>query len=272
VRKAPAWLEGFQKEWSRALRTPLDSTQGRLQVRLPEGWSQLGIVPQLQRHAGAGLEDYQRQYWFRLLSHLQKDFPLTARLLGYWAFNQLALEYLADFPPCDHDLQNVGRHFVDFLCDRHEPLVLLQAGWIDATRSAVFLAPADRAWVPSAADVQDPATLRLKPAASWRLVEENWRLVDLCLVLEEHPGEEAVPCPEPWPEVQTWLIQREGLNLVYRPLPAPQARLYQLLMEHAVADAVKRLEGESLSHNWTVTPAQVQEWMAQSMSWQLWAL
>jgi hypothetical protein len=269
--KAPAWLESFQKEWSRVLRTPLDTTQGHLKAQLPDDWSRLGVVPQAQRAAGAGLEDYQRQYWFRLLTTLQQEFPLTARLLGYWSFNQLALQYFAEFAPCDHDLQNVGRHFVDFLCDRHEPLFLLQAGWIDATRSAVFLAPPVQTWNPSAAGPQDAARMRLKPAADWRLVQENWPLVDLCLWLQEHPGEEVVPCPEPWDRQQTWLIQREGMNLVHRRLPAPQGRLYQLLAEHAVQDALRILEGDGLSQNWDVTPARVQEWMAQSMTWRLWA-
>ncbi|WP_141734386.1 HvfC/BufC family peptide modification chaperone [Oligoflexus tunisiensis] len=271
MKKAPAWLEAFQKEWSRVLRTPLETAHGQLQAQLPDGWSRLGIVPRVQRAAQAGLEDYQRQYWFRLLTILQQDFPLTARLLGCWQFNQLALNYLVEFAPRDHDLQGIGRHFVNFLCDRHEPLFVLQAAWIDATRSAVFLAPAVQAWTAPRDPAQDPATLRLKPAADWRFVQESWPLVDLCLRLQDNPGEEAVPCPRPLAQPQTWLIQREGLGLVHRLLAAPQARLYQLLMEHAVQDALMRLEAESLSQNRALAPDLVQQWMAQSVTWRLWS-
>jgi hypothetical protein len=53
---------------------------------------------------------------------------------------------------------------------------------------------------------------------------------------------------------------------MYRMLDKVQARLYELLMENTMAEALWKLQMESKPE-----AAQVQSWMALSVQWGLWA-
>ncbi|MDQ3231919.1 MAG: DNA-binding domain-containing protein, partial [Pseudobdellovibrionaceae bacterium] len=201
MRSAPSWLAPFQQSWSEVLQTPLASHQGTLQPSLPPVWLELGVDNSV-RDPTAGVADYQRQYWFRLLNHLQTEFPLTARLMGLWSFNHLGIAYLQKFPPRDYDLQAIQRHFVNYLRDVNQSLVWMQAARIDEARSKVFMAPDYETWHWEDARVSHPTLLSLHPAPDWMLIDEDWALMDLCLQLPDLRGEEALPCPEAHAQTQ----------------------------------------------------------------------
>lgn len=271
MKEAPTWLMEFQQCFGAVLRTPLTTSSGTFRSQLPSVWTQLGVKPRSQRAAASGLSDYHRQYWFRLLTLLQVDFPLSSRLMGLWSFNLLAQDYLQKTPPHDYDLSKIRQDFFNDLRQKKLPSHVHQAACLDEARSLVFMAPDYQPWHWRAEAMENPALARLVAAPDWRIVEEDWALLDLCLRLGSMPGEKALPCPAPHSETQFWMIQRHAEGLVYRSLHPAQGRLYELLSRHTIQDAVMNLEGEFAHQDSTDLQASVQSWMGLSVSWGLWA-
>jgi hypothetical protein len=269
MRKAPEWLADFQKSFGVILRTPLENKSGTLTSALPASWTELGILPRSKRMAAAGLSDYHRQYWFRLLTVLQKDFSLTARLMGLWTFNQWAQRYLLEVPPRAYDLGILGQHFADFLQNMPLPAEILQAARLDQVRAEVFMAPDFQPWLWEMDSHREPGLLRLRAAPDWRIFREDWALVDLCLRLDGMKDAETLPSPKVHQATRTWLIQRDEKGLIHRPLPAAQGQFYELLSEKNLQDALVSMEAEIQSL--PESQALVQRWMADSMRWRLWA-
>lgn len=269
MKEAPAWLAEFQESFGKVLRTPLEQSNGMLLSHLPKLWTELGVLPRSQRAAAAGLSDYQRQYWFRLLTVLQEDFSLTTHLMGLRAFNQWAQKYLLEVPPRAYDLAKVREHFADFLKSADQPALFLQAVQLDEIRAEVFMAPDHQPWQWQVEESDEPALIELRAAPDWRIFHEEWALVDLYLH-RPHLGGDA-PCPEPQGRAQSWLIQRDVQGLVYRPVTKTQARLYELLAQKNIMDAIATLESECVDEDLRKLQALVQQWMSQSVSWGLWA-
>jgi hypothetical protein len=60
------------------------------------------------------LEIYNRQYWWRLWSILEKDFPRVVKTLGVRNFRKVATAYLTEFP-AGFELSELGADFPLFL-------------------------------------------------------------------------------------------------------------------------------------------------------------
>ena len=100
---ATSTLERFQRQFSAAIRTPLDRTSGTLAAAPVQYSAELRAAVS----AGAVTADeriatYNRQYWFRLFTVLQNAYPLTTALVGAWAFNIVVEQYLLAHPPSGH--------------------------------------------------------------------------------------------------------------------------------------------------------------------------
>src|ERR1700739_2640516 len=54
------------------------------------------------------LEIYNRQYWFRLYSSFEEDFPGLKAILGGRKFDRLMREYLTERPSQSFSLRNLG--------------------------------------------------------------------------------------------------------------------------------------------------------------------
>ena len=61
------------------------------------------------------LEIYNRQYWFRLYSSFEEDFPGLKAVLGTTKFERLMRDYLTDFPSQSFSLRNLGSHLESWL-------------------------------------------------------------------------------------------------------------------------------------------------------------
>jgi hypothetical protein len=257
MKQPPAWLSQFQGLFTEVLRTPLNHAQGVLESRLPACWRQLEICDRSYRAAEAGMSDYQRQYWFRLLTILQKDFPVTARIMGLWDFNLWAQRYLLNVPPSGHDLAMIRESFAGFLQDQNLSMMIVQAAQLDDARAALMMAPDFQKWKGLHDDHADPGQIRLKAAPHWRIVREDWALVTW------DAGESL---PQKHERRELWLIQKDATGFMHRMLDPCQARLYELLSEHPMATALMQLEAEARPE-----AMQVQNWMALSVQWGLWA-
>jgi hypothetical protein len=61
------------------------------------------------------LEIYNRQYWFRLYSSLEEDFPGLKAILGSTRFDKLTRAYLTDCPSQSFSLRNLGSRLESWL-------------------------------------------------------------------------------------------------------------------------------------------------------------
>lgn len=116
----PPFLTDRLEWFGRLIGRPL-TEEGKIQPLSPqnhliaeEAKEYLLPSPTLQPHER--LEIYNQQYWYRLLTVLQEEFPLLLRLFGYHAFNQeIATPYLLEYPPSSWSLNPIGEKFVEWI-------------------------------------------------------------------------------------------------------------------------------------------------------------
>jgi len=288
--RSPAWLDELQARFGDMLRTPLERSSGSLRASLAS------YPPALLGEARPGrdlsgaerLAVYNRQYWFRLFTVMQRAYPLTAQLVGYWQFNELAANFLLARPPRGWDLDGVGAGFAEFLAEAPpsekirqadalpeiEREALLEAARIDRAYHQVFRAPAVTRYEPSASDTHRllQARLRISPAVA--LLTEHWPLCGLRRRLLEAPAEQAVRLDARLGQAQHWLLGRDGLTLGLVPLDARELELLTLLSRSSVATALAELEHACKSsgglQELQELPANTQKWLARSVKLGVW--
>ncbi|MGE0607994.1 MAG: putative DNA-binding domain-containing protein [Pirellulales bacterium] len=117
----PFTLDNLQR-WMQSVITNLhgvtagaSSAEARSLIDIPSDALELVINPSRQQSSEERLSIYHRAYFARLLECLRDIFPMTARLLGEEAFDDLAVEYLQRNPSRSYTLGRLGDRFADFL-------------------------------------------------------------------------------------------------------------------------------------------------------------
>ena len=284
---SPAWLLELEAAFGQMLRTPLARGTGTLRAETS------AYPPALlaQARPGAGLSPaerlsvYNRQYWFRLFTLLQRSFPLTAQLVGFWRFNELASDFLGQRPPRSWDIARIGEGFVDFLSEalpladlelppprRDLPrAALLEAARIDEAYRDVFSAPASAPYQPLLDDAALLLHGRLQLSRAVALLSESW---PLCELRRGTLGAEplgALVLGAPLAAPRSWLLARDGLRLNLIALEPREAQLLGLLTQYPVANALAHLEAECFEVERQQLPERVQAWLARSMRLGIWS-
>lgn len=138
------------------------------------------------------LEIYNRQYWFRLYTAFEEDFPGLKAIIGNAKFETLTREYLTDCPSTSFTLRNLGSRLIEWLTAHPaylEPrgplamdMVRLEWEHIEAFDSAEdeFLDADDLA------AIHDDSRLRLQPYL--RVLELHYPVDDLLIELRNESG------------------------------------------------------------------------------------
>jgi len=289
---SPAWLLELEAAFGRMLRQPLSRATGALRAETgaypPELLAQAKPGPGLS--GAERLAVYHRQYWFRLFTLLQGAFPLTARLVGFWRFNQLVSDFLVAHPPRGWNIDQASDGFADFLGETlpdtelelepaRGPLpraALLEAARIDAAYHDVFCAPLVTPYAPAQGDAARLAQGRLRLSPAVALLTESWPLCELRRRAVGAQSTEASLVLGPrLAERRSWLLGRDGVRLGLLALEPREARLLELLTRHPVAAALARLEaeysGSGLETERQQLPELVQSWLARSVRLGVWA-
>jgi Putative DNA-binding domain len=284
---SPAWLLELQDSFGHMLRTPLSRSTGTLRAET----SAYPAAVIAQAKPGRDLSQaerlavYNRQYWFRLFTLLQGAFPLTAKLVGFWYFNQLASDFLVARPPRSWDLERVGDGFAEFLNQelpeadlelqpprgRLPRAALVEAARIDAAYRDVFGAPPTTPFAPALDDAARllHSKLQLSPAVA--VLTENWPLCELRRsALASPEADAALVLGARLDEPRSWLLGRDGLRLGLLPLEPREAQLLGLLTNHAVGTALSRLEADCSEEERHHLPELVQSWLARSVKLGIW--
>jgi len=278
TRTAPAWLEDFQTRFGEVLRMPLARETGTLSAT-PDRYDSETVAGTLD---GAGMTSaerlavYNRQYWFRLFGVLHGAFPLTCRLMGYWAFNAYAGRYLLAHPPSGWDIDTIAEDFVTFFAREidesvaHEREAYVEASRIDAAYRAVFRAPPVTPFRPSAADAAHLLDARLIESPAVAILEEHSALLDLRRTLLNDTSEQRVPLPPAWPAPRSAALFRTDEGTGEAPLEVREAELLRLLREHSVREAVALLERACPAEERAELPSKTQGWLARSVQHGWW--
>jgi len=112
-------LRTLQRTMARAVMQPLTPSE-RMQRTAPDGNSMHGyaarfIKPNNRLTSFERLEIYNRQYWFRLLSSMNEDFPGLRAVLGDRRFDAMCKAYLVDCPSQSFTLRNLGSRLASWL-------------------------------------------------------------------------------------------------------------------------------------------------------------
>jgi hypothetical protein len=275
-RSAPDWLVELQARFGAVLRTPLDRSTGTLRATVaayaPAALDDARDGP--RRPAAERLAVYNRQYWFRLFGVMQTAFPLTARLLGYWRFNDYAARFLLAHPPRDWDLDRAPDGFEDSLDgalgtgDASD--ALREASRIDAAWRRLFHAPATAPFRPTAEDAARLLDARLVPSPAVAVVVERWPLLELKAALAGAPGELPVALPPRLPDARWWALVREPNGIRHVALDAREGELLALLRRHTVRDALARLEATCSDAERASLPVNAQRWLARGVARGVW--
>jgi Putative DNA-binding domain len=210
-------LREFQREWARSVGAGLRiEPNGAASAPIKDySPSLLGEIPM---HAGldaaARLSAYRYQYWFRLFTTLQGDFPLLGHLIGWTRFNRLASKHLTTRRP-GQDLSKLAQHFGRWILASHAPGTWKEAVTVDLAWLDVFAA--DSATEPTTEDLQSLETgdkvLVLQPSVVLLSLRRDW--ISLRMNLEGA----ASPSPGTPPRKRCrWGLSRKGFLIHAQPL------------------------------------------------------
>ncbi len=118
VPEAPESLRRLQLAFGHSIATPflfgeLDGVECQV-----DKYDRLAVSQMVARGPLSGVERlavYNQQYWFRLLTVMQEEYPLMERILGVREFNKLVTAYLNVYPSSAPSLRHLSDRFVDFL-------------------------------------------------------------------------------------------------------------------------------------------------------------
>lgn len=254
---APPELAALQQAFARSITTPLRIVGEHGEYELDvEAYDEEAVAAVTRGADGLGV--YNEQYWFRLLTVLQEEFPLTVALAGIHAFNDLAAAYFHAHPPASPRMRDVSDRFVPFLRDRSVQPEVLDA----ATLDFAYIESFDAAQLPPL-DLSNPKGLATNPLRFQphvKFVSLNFNLPELRSRVR---AGESVTMDDVQPHSATYAVWRRNSALHTTPLTTAQASLLQLLHDgtpliaacNVVESTLDPLEIEGLLMN-------VQMWFA----------
>jgi Putative DNA-binding domain len=276
-----AELEALQEAFTELLRTPLDRRSGTLRARTeayPRALlSQVEDGPQIGR--ADRLAVYHRQVWFRHLTLLQTSYPLLARLLGMWHFNDLAARYLLAHPPRHYDMaetpvalpQHLAGQPYTALGHALPHTLLCDAAELDAAITRVFRAPKVEPLDPRTLEPSRFAslTLRLSPAVSFLATE--YGVVPARREAMASAGEGRISAPARLAERAHWVVLRTPDGYGVAELDAVAYGLYTRLARTSVATALGELEASVSDELRASLPGRVSALLRESVRAGFWA-
>jgi hypothetical protein len=279
-KEGPEWLREFQDCFTDVLRTPLDRSTNVLRART-DAYPRAAIDMVMNGpHSCAAqrLAVYNRQYWFRLFTVLQTAYPLTARLMTYWRFNEYAERFLIANPPRGWDLDRVADQFDRFVateCAGHADGALwIEAATLDAIwrallrekESTPFQLPSE--WMADPSRLTEARLVRSPSVALWC---ERWPLLEWrAMVTAKGEGKDVTP-PRALRERRCWALIRERNGIRHVLLEPTEAMLLSLLSEYTVGEALAKLEAHCPEDQRCELPAKAQRWLANSVRRGVWS-
>lgn len=253
----------FQRSFSNCARQPFDFAQDVPQLHkhaYDRGMVEM-IADSRQRRGIDRLKVYNQQYWYRLFTVMQEEFPLLRHLLGVRRLNQLVSEYLQKYPSKSYTLNHLSDRLVGFM---REDASNWRPEWIEAAVvDHAYIRVFDAAEYPPIRFSRgfDAMSVRLQLQPHVRIFEEHWDLMRCRVEVREDDEDRQVVAPTP--ANQAWCLYRTPQAIVAEPLEPLQQRLLaefqgQVLLQEAlekVEMGCSKSDGEKLE-------ASLESWFA----------
>lgn len=192
-------LEEIQRRMAAAVMHPLTRAE-TMPRRRRDGASNLHeaeaiIRPNERLSSFERLEIYNRQYWFRLYSSFEEDFPGLQAIVGRQKFDALMRAYLTECPSESFTLRNLGSRLEAWLHGHTEFMEPHAALALDMVRlewahiEAFDAEEKPRLSAAGLAAVDETSTLRLQPYL--RLLALSYPVEDLLLEVRSEDGSSA---------------------------------------------------------------------------------
>jgi hypothetical protein len=146
--KVPLELRRMQEWFASIITRPIDPDNNMMPIS-PSGRAMSEeakefIVPSPTLAPDQRIEIYNQQYWWRLLTIMQENFPLVTRLFGYYEFNQtIAFPYLTKYPPSTWSLNVLGNTLSNWIEEEYnekDKKLIKEAALIDYAYLSSFFA------------------------------------------------------------------------------------------------------------------------------------
>jgi hypothetical protein len=192
----PSQLREIQQRMAACILQPLTKEDG-MRRRGADGLSSEReandiIAPNDRLSSFERLEIYNRQYWFRLFSCFEEDFPGLQAVVGNRRFQSIMQDYLTDCPSTSFSLRNLGSRLVEWLRAHpehtapHTQLAIEMA----ALEWAHIEAFDNAAWPPLTPDqmaaLDEDSRLTLQPYL--RLIEAHSAIDDALIAVRNEDG------------------------------------------------------------------------------------
>ncbi len=189
-------LLNFQRRVAAAVMEPLTRNETTRKTRrdgvdMEREASDL-IKPNASLSSLQRLEIYNRQYWFRLYSSFEDDFPGLLTVLGHKNFEQVMRAYLDARPSTSYTLRDLGSRLYSFLVEHQEltapknllaqDVVRLEWAHIEAYDAAAIPPPTSEFF----ASITDTTVLRLQPCI--RLLNLSYPVDELLIAVRQDAG------------------------------------------------------------------------------------
>ncbi|MGL1900530.1 MAG: DNA-binding domain-containing protein [Fibrobacterales bacterium] len=267
--KPPKSLTIFQQEFSQALTTPYDFSTGRVEHQhfLYKPYLLSLIKTQGERSEAEHFDVYNQQYWFRLFTAIQSDFPLLRHTLSAWELNQLVTEYLARYPSQHPSLNHLTDQFLQFMGESHS--------WnTDLTRE---IAAIECAFVTAFSKLQKPGLIPLSEAElssigseklifqePFTLLNESWDILENRALVFKDADDIITPN---FKKVNGWwaLYQYNDVLDVIKLSEMEHALLKHLYegipLENALEQVFNILEAHEQQHLFSLIPIWFKRWV-----------
>jgi len=193
----PTQLREIQQRMAACIMQPITRDE-RMRRRRADGTSsqheaEAIISPNDRLSSFERLEIYNRQYWFRLYTSFQEDFPGLQAVVGTRRFERIMRHYLSDCPSTSFTLRNLGSRLPAWLAahpDHSAPYTQLaiEMAQLEWAHIESFDNPA---WPPLTPDqmaaIGENSVLAIQPHL--RLVEAHAALDDALISLREDEGD-----------------------------------------------------------------------------------
>lgn len=265
---APRELRHLQEQFGHAISRPLvfdDGDSGDYELSIEQYDIDLldDIRPRMQASAAERLGIYNQQYWFRLLTVMQEEYPLTERLLGTLTFNKMVMAYLSAYPSTSPSLRHLSDRLVEFLQQDHtwNRSLVVESARLEYLFIHAFDAAALPVFDPSSLSLDERqalVTIPLKFQPHWSLLVEHWNLVDCRKQVKHNPERVSI---QPSEQVGYWAIYRGEHGTIAYALDPLQYRLLDMLANgQTLGAACDRLLDEVSDEDAVTVAENIQDW------------
>jgi hypothetical protein len=189
-------LQELQHRMAKAVMQPLTSRE-QMRRRNSAGQSNAAEADQFIRPndrltSFERLEIYNRQYWFRLFSSFEEDFPGVQAVVGRKRFQGLMRAYLEAHPSTSFSLRNLGSRLVSWLEENpawtkpHSEMAIEMARFEWADIEAFDSATWPTLTVEARSQIGAESQLALQPHL--RLVEAHYAIDDALIAVRNESG------------------------------------------------------------------------------------